>query len=137
MTRGYDVFIGGVPAYSLLGYFPDPVLNTFINYPTPHLARLIFHELAHQVVYVRDDSVFNESFAVAVEREGLRRWLERYGSEADRKVHDKVIGTPRWLRAADREVPRAAGSLYGGAPPRQMRERKAALLRSSKRITAG
>lgn len=81
---GHDVFVGGVPAYSTLGYFPDPVLNTFVNYPTPHLARLIFHELAHQVVYVRDDSVFNESFAVAVEQEGMRRWLERYGSEQDR-----------------------------------------------------
>jgi predicted aminopeptidase len=83
-TDGHDVFVGGVPAYSTLGYFPDPVLNTFVNYPTPHLARLIFHELAHQVVYVRDDSVFNESFAVAVEQEGMRRWLERYGSEQDR-----------------------------------------------------
>src|SRR4051812_34295795 len=60
-SEGYDVFVGGVPAYSLLGYFPDPVLNTFINYPTAHLARLVFPELAHQVVYVRDDSVFNES----------------------------------------------------------------------------
>ena len=92
-AEGYDVFIGGVPAYSLLGYFPDPVLNTFINYPTPHLARLIFHELAHQVVYVRDDSVFNESFAVAVEHEGSRRWLDRYGSEAERRAYD--AGTAR------------------------------------------
>ena len=82
--EGYDVFVGGVPAYSMLGYFPDPVLNTFIGYPTPHLARLIFHELAHQLVYVRDDSVFNESFAVTVEQEGMRRWLERYGREKDR-----------------------------------------------------
>ena len=79
--EGYDVFIGGVPAYSLLGYFPDPVLSTFIGYRTPHLARLLFHELAHQVVYVRDDSVFNESFAVAVEIEGMKRWLARSGDE--------------------------------------------------------
>ncbi len=89
-AQGYDVFVGGVPAYSLLGYFPDPVLNTFINYPTPHLARLIFHELAHQVVYVRDDSVFNESFAVTVEQEGSRRWLERHGSDEDRRAYDQV-----------------------------------------------
>jgi predicted aminopeptidase len=82
--EGYDVFVGGVPAYSMLGYFPDPVLNTFIRYPTPQLARLIFHELAHQVVYVKDDSVFNESFAVTVEQEGMRRWLDRYGGEQDR-----------------------------------------------------
>jgi predicted aminopeptidase len=89
-AQGYDAFVGGVPAYSLLGYFPDPVLNTFVNYPVPHLARLIFHELAHQVVYVRDDSVFNESFAVAVEEEGLRRWLDRNGSEADRVVYARM-----------------------------------------------
>jgi predicted aminopeptidase len=89
-AKGSDVFVGGVPAYSLLGYFPDPVLNTFIHYPTPHLARLIFHELAHQVVYVRDDSVFNESFAVAVEHEGSRRWLERYGTAEDRRVYDVI-----------------------------------------------
>jgi predicted aminopeptidase len=88
--QGYDVFVGGVPAYSLLGYFPDPVLNTFIHYPTPHLARLIFHELAHQVVYVRDDSVFNESFAVTVEQEGIRRWLERYGNDHDRRSYDEL-----------------------------------------------
>src|ERR671919_314169 len=89
-AQGYDVFVGGVPAYSLLGYFPDPVLNTFVNYPNAHLARLIFHELAHQVVYVRDDSVFNESFAVTVELEGSRRWLERYGTDADRLAHAQV-----------------------------------------------
>lgn len=87
---GFDVFVGGVPAYSLLGYFPDPVLNTFINYPTAHLARLIFHELAHQIVYVRDDTVFNESFAVTVEQEGSRRWLDRHGTEDDRKAYDLV-----------------------------------------------
>lgn len=82
--QGYDVFVGGVPAYSTLGWFDDPVLNTFIHYPATELARLIFHELAHQVVYVADDSVFNESFAVAVEEEGLRRWLEQEGSTAQR-----------------------------------------------------
>lgn len=90
LSQSYDVFVGGVPAYSLLGYFPDPVLNTFVNYPTPHLARLIFHELAHQVVYVRDDSVFNESFAVTVEQEGSRRWLERYGTDQDRLHYDQI-----------------------------------------------
>ncbi|RPI44289.1 MAG: aminopeptidase [Betaproteobacteria bacterium] len=80
---GDDVFVSGVPAYSTLGYLDDPVLNTFIHYPPAELARLIFHELAHQVVYVRDDTAFNESFAVAVEREGVRRWMERHGSAAE------------------------------------------------------
>lgn len=85
-AEGYDVFVGGVPAYSTLGWFADPVLNTFIKYPDAEVARLIFHELAHQVVYVRDDSVFNESFAVCVQQEGVRRWLERYGSAQDRET---------------------------------------------------
>lgn len=79
---GLDVFIGAVPAYSTLGYFHDPVLNTFVHYPDWELARLIFHELAHHVVYVKDDSEFNESFAAAVEKEGLRRWLAKYGDAA-------------------------------------------------------
>jgi predicted aminopeptidase len=79
--QGYDVSVGPVQAYSTLGWFSDPLLNTFINLPGPELARLIFHELAHQVVYVRDDTVFNESFATAVEREGVRRWLQAQGSD--------------------------------------------------------
>jgi predicted aminopeptidase len=73
--QGYDVFVGGVPAYSTLGYFDDPVLSTFIQYPEAEVARLLFHELAHQLAYAKDDSTFNESFAVAVETEGLRRFL--------------------------------------------------------------
>jgi predicted aminopeptidase len=74
-ATGDDVSVGGGPAYSTLGYFDDPVLSTFIRYPEAELARLIFHELAHQVAYAKDDSVFNESFAVAVEEEGIKRWL--------------------------------------------------------------
>jgi predicted aminopeptidase len=73
---GLDVTIGGVPAYSTLGHTPDPILSTFINYPDPDLARLIFHELAHQEFYLPGDSTFNESFASTVEEEGVRRWLE-------------------------------------------------------------
>ena len=73
-AEGYDVYVAGVPAYSTLGYFDDPVLSTFIRARDTEVARLIFHELAHQVVYVKDDSSFNESFAVEVEEEGLARW---------------------------------------------------------------
>jgi predicted aminopeptidase len=74
-ATGDDVHVGGVPAYSTLGYFADPMLSTFIRYPDVELARLIFHELAHQVAYAKGDTVFNESFAVTVEQEGLDRWL--------------------------------------------------------------
>ena len=73
-AEGYDVHVGGVPAYSTLGWFDDPVLSTFIRYRDAELARLVFHELAHQLVYVKDDTSFNESFAVAVEEAGLARW---------------------------------------------------------------
>jgi predicted aminopeptidase len=78
-AQGLEVRVGGVPAYSTLGWFDDPLLNTFIQYPEYELARLIFHELAHQVAYVKGDSEFNESFAVAVEIAGVDRWIARRG----------------------------------------------------------
>ncbi|HEX9672262.1 MAG TPA: aminopeptidase [Burkholderiales bacterium] len=87
--EGYDVYIGGVPAYSTLGWFADPVLNTFIDYPDAEIARLIFHELAHQVAYARDDTVFNESFAAAVEQEGVRRWLAVGGDTQQLRQFDQ------------------------------------------------
>jgi predicted aminopeptidase len=81
---GNDVEVGGVPAYSTLGWFSDPLISTFINYPDAELARMIFHELAHQVVYVAGDSQFNESFASAVEEVGVERWLDRFGNQTMR-----------------------------------------------------
>ncbi len=77
---GDDVYVSGVPAYSTLGYFNDPVLSTFVRWPETEVARLMFHELAHQIVYVKDDSVFNESFATAVEEAGIERWLKAEGN---------------------------------------------------------
>jgi predicted aminopeptidase len=81
-STGDDVYVGGVPAYSTLGYFNDPMLSTIIRYPDTEVARLIFHELAHQVAYAKDDTVFNESFAVAVEEEGIGRWLAAQNDSA-------------------------------------------------------
>jgi predicted aminopeptidase len=78
-AQGDDTVVWPVPAYSTLGWFPDPLLNTFIDWPDAELARMIFHELAHQIVYVKDDTAFNESFATLVEQEGLRRWLAASG----------------------------------------------------------
>ncbi len=88
-AQGFDVNVAPVPAYSTLGWFSDPLLNTFIHYPDAELARLIFHELAHQITYVKDDTVFNESFATAVEREGVRRWLAAQGDESLRAAYAK------------------------------------------------
>jgi predicted aminopeptidase len=76
--------VGGVPAYSTLGWFDDPLLSTFINYSDAELARMIFHELAHQVVYVPGDSRFNESFAVSVEEAGVERWMDKFGNDGMR-----------------------------------------------------
>ncbi|HKR36893.1 MAG TPA: aminopeptidase [Steroidobacteraceae bacterium] len=73
--RGDDVAVGGVAAYSTLGHFKDPVLNTMLGWSDAQLAATLFHELAHQVVYVPGDSEFNESFATVVEEAGLERWL--------------------------------------------------------------
>jgi predicted aminopeptidase len=72
---GEDVYVGGVPAYSTLGYFDDPILSSFVRWPETDVARLIFHELAHQLIYLPGDSVFNESYASMVEEVGLERWL--------------------------------------------------------------
>jgi predicted aminopeptidase len=87
-AQGLDTHVGGVPAYSTLGWFDDPVLNTFVRYPDAELARLVFHELAHQVLYVKDDTTFNESFATAVELAGVERWLAAHAGPAERAAHE-------------------------------------------------
>lgn len=78
-----ETFVAGVPAYSTIGWFDDPVLSTIVNYPETRLAGLIFHELAHQVAYAKGDSVFNESFATTVEIEGVERWLKHEGRDVE------------------------------------------------------
>ncbi len=72
--QGFDVYVGGVEAYSTLGWFHDPVLNTFIYESETDLADILFHELAHQLLFVSGDTDFNEAFATAVAEEGVRRW---------------------------------------------------------------
>ncbi|MBL8361378.1 MAG: aminopeptidase [Rubrivivax sp.] len=101
--QGWEVSVYGVPAYSTLGWTDwlggDPLLNTFLNWPEGELARLVFHELAHQVVYVADDTMFNESFATAVERLGGRRWLETQAGEAARREYAQLEERRRDFRA--------------------------------------
>ena len=74
-ARGFDVAVGGVTAYSTLGRFDDPILSSMLRWDDTELVATLFHELAHQVLYVKDDSTFNESFATAVEEAGMLRWL--------------------------------------------------------------
>ncbi len=83
-----DTYVGGVTAYSTLGYFNDPVLNTFLRFGDHEVARIIFHELAHQLVYAEGDSAFNESFATAVENAGMRRWLARTASPERQRIFE-------------------------------------------------
>ena len=94
--RGYDVLVEGVPAYSTLGRLPDPVMSTMMRYGSDELAGMIFHELAHQLLYVPNDSRFDEAFAMTVENTGLKRWL-RHRHEPQR------IALFEHLDAADRE----------------------------------
>jgi predicted aminopeptidase len=102
-AQGFEVNVYGVPAYSTLGYLNwaggDPLLSTFIMYPEGELARMIFHELAHQVLYVKDDTVFNESFATAVERLGGQQWLARHGSPAAQTEYAAFDNKRREFRA--------------------------------------
>jgi predicted aminopeptidase len=136
-AEGYDVHVGGVPAYSTIGWFADPLLNTFIHYPEPELARLLFHELAHQLVYVKDDTVFNESFATVVEQAGVTRWMHTQGSEADRRQFAKL----QRFRADFRELVRRTRSdletLYASdLPAEEKRRRKAETFDALKRAYA-
>ena len=84
-SQGYEVRVSGVPAYSTLGWFNDPVLSTFIAYPEAEVARMLFHELAHQVAYAPGDTPFNESFATTVESIGVEQWLDKHGNPDSRE----------------------------------------------------
>ncbi|HEX6267410.1 MAG TPA: aminopeptidase [Burkholderiales bacterium] len=125
-AEGYDVHIGGVPAYSTLGWFDDPLLSTFIRYPDAQLARLLFHELAHQVAYARDDTTFNESFAVVVEEEGVRRWLRAEGRTGELAEFRAAQARKRELAASVAEARARLSSIYEmDITPEEKLERKA------------
>ena len=125
-SSGDDVIVAGVPAYSTLGWFDDPLLNTFVSLPDIEMARLIFHELSHQVAYAGDDSVFNESFAVAVELEGVERWLSRNGSDAQRDAWALAQQRKReFFALVDRARGRLRAVYESGASDEAKRVRKA------------
>ncbi len=86
-AENYDVYVAGVTAYSTLGWFSDPILNTMLQASLSDLAGTMFHELAHQQLYLAGDTVFNESFAVAVEELGVARWLQKYGTTEELKQY--------------------------------------------------
>lgn len=119
VRQGQEVSVYGVPAYSTLGklpgaYFADPLLNTFIDYPEGELARLIFHELAHQVAYAKDDTEFNESFATAVERIGGGRWLAQQADAAAREAYERYDARRRDFRALAFAAREQLDAIYRG-----------------------
>jgi len=129
--RLLDVTVGGVAAYSTLGHFNDPVLNTMMGWNDVELAAIIFHELTHQLLYVPNDSSFNEALATVVEEEGVRRWLRVQGREADLTSHllqkDHYVKVIDLLGATRAELRAVYAS---GLAPEVMRERKRAAFAS-------
>ncbi len=117
LDPGLEVAVYPVPAYSTLGWMNwvggDPLLNTFLRYPEGELARLLFHELAHQVLYVKDDTSFNESFATAVERIGVQRWLAQASTPAARVEYAAFDQRRRAFRALTGSVRARLQAVYG------------------------
>lgn len=127
--QGLDVYVTGITAYSTLGWFSDPLLSTMLRQNDTYLASLIFHELAHQKIYVNGDSGFNEAFAVTVETTGTKKWLRATGNRAglrnyeiDRKRKADFLGLIAKTRDELRQV---YGSPRG---PEQMAAAKAATI---------
>jgi predicted aminopeptidase len=132
-AQGLEVAVYGVPAYSTLGWTNwfggDPLLSTFIQYPEGELARMIFHELAHQVAYAKDDTMFNESFATSVEVIGGQRWLQRHAGEGARQEFAKLDARRRDFRELTLRYREQLEKLYKGPlPEAEKRERKATLM---------
>ena len=143
-TKGYDVYVGGVTAYSTLGWFKDPVLNTFIFDPEPDLAETLFHELGHQRVFASGDTDFNEAFATTVGQEGARRWLRAKGDQAALEKYLAELRRTAQFARLIAEHARAVGDALrrrahrGGqdqgdkekraVPPEQLRRQKQQLL---------
>ncbi len=126
--EGYDTNVAPIPAFSTLGWFSDPLLNTFINWPEPELARLIFHELAHQVLYVKGDTRFNESFATAVEQEGVSRWIAQRGDAALRDQYEQLRNRRADLVALVDQARRRLEAAYQAAAGTQaLRSQKQAI----------
>ena len=128
-ATGMDVEVGGVRAFSTLGWFRDPLLSSFIVLPEPQLAALLFHELAHRRLYVKGDTTFNESFASVVEEEGMARWLREQGRVDElaawldaRRRDEELIGLALATRG------RLAETFAAPRPDEWKRRRKANLL---------
>ena len=127
-ARGFDVALDGVPAYSTLGKFADPVLSSMLRYGDDVLAATIFHELAHQLLYVRDDTGFNEAFATTVEDAGLERWLARQGEpQRMQRFRAEQDEEQAFVNLLERRRAQLAALYASGTAPGKMRQEKAAI----------
>lgn len=124
-TQGLDTYLGGVNAYSTLGFFNDPLLNTFIHYSEVDLAELIFHELTHHRYYKKNETPFNEALAEVVAREGTRRWLHKTGNRQALAKYELRLQRRAAIRATITESITQLERLYAKElPEKQMRELK-------------
>jgi len=127
-AEGYDTHVAGVAAYSTLGRFEDPVLNTMMGWSDSQLVETLFHELAHQRLYVQDDTEFNESFATVVGRAGVRRWLQSRGdAEGLAALERRVAWLRDWMAVVKGLRSRLQALYASGRPPAEMRAQKARL----------
>lgn len=134
---GFDTHIGGVTAYSTLGYFDDPVLNTFLRLGDTETARIIFHELAHQLLFVKGDTVFNESFAATVENEGLRRWFAHNAKpEQHRTFLAQQQRKTQFVQLVEINRGKLRALYASSQPPDEMRRAKAQIMADMKRAYA-
>jgi len=129
--QGYDVHVGGVDAYSTLGWFRDPLLNTFVFLPEPELADLLFHELAHPRLFFANDTECNEAFATTVARAGVRRWLAANGHDSALEVYQEQQGRDDEVAALIHAARQQLETVYAvprnsGADP--VRRAKAAII---------
>ncbi|MBC8212370.1 MAG: aminopeptidase [Gammaproteobacteria bacterium] len=112
LKQSKDVYVSNIPAYSTLGWFDDPVLNTFVYWPEPRLAGLIFHELAHQRLYIDGDTGFNESFAMAVQLSGTEKWLQQSGQAQQMKQYQQRFSNRQQVTQLIEQTRLALNELY-------------------------
>jgi predicted aminopeptidase len=129
--EGYDVYTGGVDAYSTLGWFHDPVLNTFVDSAEIDLAELIFHELTHRKLFRNGDTAFNESLANAVAEEGVKRWLAYHGRRADlRNFEARLVRRRQFYDQIDQSRDQLKALYASGQSEEMMRVKKKAIFAS-------
>jgi predicted aminopeptidase len=128
-AEGCDTYVGGAVAFSTLGWFDDPVFSTLMNFSDARLAGVIFHELAHQQLYIEDDTAFNEGFAMTVQLEGVNAWLKSNGDAAQAAEYARFLAHQEGFIALVRRTREQLQSLYeSSATPDEKRRQKHCLL---------